>query len=706
MAIIVAAAAVITVYSGGALSGVMGPVASQAIMAMAVESGRQIATTALVTHGSVKEEFSGRGVLAAGLTSVAGSFASQLAPTFNNSVLNRGMQSTAQFAAGTAGRAAAGMDIDFWDSMMDFGLQVGANASLGSALGNGPLRAVPSAFASMAGQAIRNRDEGFSWGDLANSALMTVASELGTRLGTHLRDRPAAQPVSRAWTFNSSGAIVVVAATIVRGDASSSALSPVRFSSVEELVAKGLADQASRKELEALVAAYPDRYAFDDQGDFMQLGETISIDSFERQHRHDSEQMQQCYSPAYIEGQRTLRDVEAGTAALRRSDERQAELQTQATQLWQRHYQVAKITAQAYDVPIDAVLKGDYKPSLWVRNPLVQFFARTRDAFGWDAVGGFRGGNPLSEYGRELAVNWDTNALDGELEFTRDAYLAIARQIAEGAAGMNMYTAAAFGSYTIGGAVSHGLEHGFTAEQGEEIAVGVAFGALGWGLGKFGNLKVELPSLRGKGPAPDAPGSSRSPAQLEENSSTGTSTAVASTRGAASAPTNTPRFYDTKDQAGYAAISRYNPDSIADNLEYGGLIYQRPDGRYGHTPAIPGGQASVDPWAARDMVPEGATVVGDYHTHAAYSRLTDPNDVNSPLIRATEATETGYSNWFSAGDVSHTALTTMRTQDGYEAYLGTPSGDTFKMFWRWQNDGPTSREQYRWLDPSDFEPGR
>ncbi len=75
-----------------------------------------------------------------------------------------------------------------------------------------------------------------------------------------------------------------------------------------------------------------------------------------------------------------------------------------------------------------------------------------------------------------------------------------------------------------------------------------------------------------------------------------------------------PPGYRTAGEAAFTALERIVPKSVAENTEYGGLIY-RQGGRYFATEAVSGTEGNVNVWEAQSMVPEGATIVGDYHTH-------------------------------------------------------------------------------------------
>jgi RHS repeat-associated protein len=127
--------------------------------------------------------------------------------------------------------------------------------------------------------------------------------------------------------------------------------------------------------------------------------------------------------------------------------------------------------------------------------------------------------------------------------------------------------------------------------------------------------------------------------------------------------------YSSQDRAAYAALSEANPQSIAENREYGGLIYQESDGDYHFTKPARGTPTGFTPTAAvKAQVPAGAPVVGDYHTHGDYSR-----PVGNLVVRTTKALDAYNSDYFSGRDIRGI------TADGlgikaYRGYLGTPSG--------------------------------
>ena len=117
-----------------------------------------------------------------------------------------------------------------------------------------------------------------------------------------------------------------------------------------------------------------------------------------------------------------------------------------------------------------------------------------------------------------------------------------------------------------------------------------------------------------------------------------------------------------------------NPLSITDNLEYGGLIYRDESGNYGFSGPVKGSDQGVNPHDA--VIPDGATLVGDYHTHGDYSLV---DRVSGAAIRTGDPLRDEFnSDNFSASDYSGIRADA-RGISGYRGYLGTPSG-LFKVF--------------------------
>ena len=96
-------------------------------------------------------------------------------------------------------------------------------------------------------------------------------------------------------------------------------------------------------------------------------------------------------------------------------------------------------------------------------------------------------------------------------------------------------------------------------------------------------------------------------------------------------------------------LNRVNPRSVDENREYGGYIFQNPDGSYSHTDPVRGGPASILLPFPEDVIPAGSVGRATYHTHAAF----DPRYDNE--------------------NFSSTDLNTNRAL-GYDGYLGTPAG--------------------------------
>ena len=129
-----------------------------------------------------------------------------------------------------------------------------------------------------------------------------------------------------------------------------------------------------------------------------------------------------------------------------------------------------------------------------------------------------------------------------------------------------------------------------------------------------------------------------------------------------------------QDQKTLEALTVANPKSIKDNLEYGGLVYQNPDGSYDYTAPLPGTADGFDPALAAPFVPKGDVVVGDYHTHGDYSF----RDTTGVITRTTASKDTFNSDNFSPSDskwIKHDA----GGNSAYRGYLGTPSG-VFKVY--------------------------
>jgi RHS repeat-associated protein len=130
-----------------------------------------------------------------------------------------------------------------------------------------------------------------------------------------------------------------------------------------------------------------------------------------------------------------------------------------------------------------------------------------------------------------------------------------------------------------------------------------------------------------------------------------------------------------QDQTAAEALSVANPKSIKDNLEYGGYIYRTEDGTYGYTSPLAGTETGFSPSSAAGLVPEGAVIVGDYHTHGDYSIV----DSNGRIVRTGDPTRDHFnSDNFSTGDYRGIKADAGGNR-AYRGYLGTPSG-VFKAY--------------------------
>jgi uncharacterized Zn-binding protein involved in type VI secretion len=190
-----------------------------------------------------------------------------------------------------------------------------------------------------------------------------------------------------------------------------------------------------------------------------------------------------------------------------------------------------------------------------------------------------------------------------------------------------------------------------------------------------GTITVGFPTVMigevgmGSPPAPGAPGAPAAPAAPAAPGAPGTSPGGG---GGGAAGANGP--YATADEAARAALQAANPQSIAENREFSGLIYQGADGQYYYTGPARGTATGANPY--RDApAPPGTTVVGDYHTHGDYSELDDAGNV----VRTSDPARDDFnSDNFSDDDKTGIAADGAGTP-GYAGYLGTPSG-TFRRY--------------------------
>ena len=154
----------------------------------------------------------------------------------------------------------------------------------------------------------------------------------------------------------------------------------------------------------------------------------------------------------------------------------------------------------------------------------------------------------------------------------------------------------------------------------------------------------------------------------------GAGAGAAGAGGAAAAPPSNGPFA-TQDEAARAALDAANPQSIAANREYSGLIYRGADGQYYYTGPAQGSPTGANPYTDAPA-PAGTQVVGDYHTHGDYS-TTDP--VTGNPVRTNDPSQDNYnSDNFSTVDKTGIAGDGAGTP-GYRGYLGTPSG-TYRQY--------------------------
>ncbi len=69
------------------------------------------------------------------------------------------------------------------------------------------------------------------------------------------------------------------------------------------------------------------------------------------------------------------------------------------------------------------------------------------------------------------------------------------------------------------------------------------------------------------------------------------------------------------DDAAIAVLEILIPLSKATNVEYGGYIYKKDHLFYFTNPPVKGSGITVDIRQAKRLIPEGAEITGDYHTH-------------------------------------------------------------------------------------------
>jgi len=115
-------------------------------------------------------------------------------------------------------------------------------------------------------------------------------------------------------------------------------------------------------------------------------------------------------------------------------------------------------------------------------------------------------------------------------------------------------------------------------------------------------------------------------------------------------------------------LDKYNPKSVKENQEYAGLLYQTEGGIVGATDAIAGTGCDIpgacsNPWDAEHLLPDDATVIGDYHTHGANSSRISADDYGTSM--------------FSSGDVLRVDVEAKAIPSFRGSYMANSSGDVY-----------------------------
>jgi len=117
-------------------------------------------------------------------------------------------------------------------------------------------------------------------------------------------------------------------------------------------------------------------------------------------------------------------------------------------------------------------------------------------------------------------------------------------------------------------------------------------------------------------------------------------------------------FHDM-DQAAIAVLKRLIPLSKAANVEYGGYLYEKDNRFYFTNPPVKGSGIIVNVHLAKRLVPEGANVTGDYHTHFSES-----------TVKSHEGANCTTDHDFSHVDIQDIKKCANQYSD-YKGYLGT-----------------------------------
>ncbi|MCU0857241.1 MAG: FG-GAP-like repeat-containing protein [Pontiellaceae bacterium] len=139
--------------------------------------------------------------------------------------------------------------------------------------------------------------------------------------------------------------------------------------------------------------------------------------------------------------------------------------------------------------------------------------------------------------------------------------------------------------------------------------------------------------------------------------------------------------FKSSDLAAMAADALVGKDPSSKRREFGAVIYKSGD-QYGFTLPYADGQVDgVDLSEAKSRMPEGSTLVGDYHNHTDYS-IRDANTGEITYTGDPVCTDAGLDN-FSGTDRDNSLLTadTEMKKGGkeYTAYVSTPSSAVLRM---------------------------
>jgi hypothetical protein len=120
--------------------------------------------------------------------------------------------------------------------------------------------------------------------------------------------------------------------------------------------------------------------------------------------------------------------------------------------------------------------------------------------------------------------------------------------------------------------------------------------------------------------------------------------------------------FDEMDDAALAILDILIPLSRETNVEYGGYIYKKDDRFYFTNPPVKGAGIVVDVHLAERLVPEDASITGDYHTH--FKKRPTERDTDANIMTDYEFSRVDIEG---IKDISH-------LYSDYKGYLGTPDG--------------------------------